>query len=134
MNQKSNKSGTVLLDELGQVYQNRDGKVVGLLVDEAIQTTGLARIVNDPTQHFFKTPYHSAVYVVDGTIVGSINIHPSSFYPGSPFDTFKATEKFYTEGKLMIPRFYLYPSGICNSSCGICQFHNLNRFEGKPFS
>ncbi|MFH1364198.1 MAG: radical SAM protein, partial [Candidatus Aenigmatarchaeota archaeon] len=77
------------------------------------------------------TPYHSAVYVIEGSVAGSVNIHPSSFYPGSPFDTFKAIEQFYTEGTLTIPRFYLYPTAMCNSRCSVCQFTALDRFKGK---
>jgi wyosine [tRNA(Phe)-imidazoG37] synthetase (radical SAM superfamily) len=134
MIQKFDKNKTVLLEQSGKIYQTDEGRLHEILPEEISSTAILRGIAQDPTRHFFKTPYHSALYIVEESVVGSVNIHHSSFYPGSPFDTFKAIEQFYKEGTLIIPRFYLYPTGICNSSCHICQFHNLDRFRGKPFS
>ncbi len=123
---------TLLLGSDGSVYRVTDGRLTPL--DEQQQTTiaGLLALAQNPTQHFFKTPYYAAVYAVESSVVGLIRIHPSSFAPASPFDTFTAIERYYTIGEFSIPRFFLYPSGICNSSCGICQFRSLDRFKDKP--
>jgi sulfatase maturation enzyme AslB (radical SAM superfamily) len=134
MTQNKDTNKTIYLDESGLAFKINNDQLVTLSPKEIKQIPGLNSLTHNPIQHFFKTPYQSANYIVNGKINDTISIHPSSFYPGSPFDTFKAIKKYYKENKILVPRFYLYPSGVCNSSCHICQFHNLDRFNGKPIT
>jgi wyosine [tRNA(Phe)-imidazoG37] synthetase (radical SAM superfamily) len=123
---------SLLLSQEGRLYRREENTSEIVPETDFATNPALMQVRKNPFQHFFKTPYHSAAYVVDSEIKSSIRIHPSSFYPGSPFDTFKAMEMYYTEQRLEIPRFYLYPSGLCNSRCPICQFYTLDRFGQKP--
>lgn len=112
-----------------QILLKSNGNVYRLKGDDLIEIHD-ARLGADPYSHFFKTPYKSASYILHNKIVDSFKIHPSSFYPGSPFDMFKAIELYYKDNKVVFPKVYLYPSGMCNARCPICQFYNLNRFSG----
>lgn len=122
---------TILLGEDGVSYRVVEGKLARVEQPDRTMMDGLKELEQDPAQHFLRQPFHAAVYEVDNKVVGSVRIHPSSFAPASPFDTFKAIEGYFTRGALAIPRLYLYPSGTCNSACGICQFRQLDRFSGQ---
>jgi MoaA/NifB/PqqE/SkfB family radical SAM enzyme len=113
------------LDDKGRLYQMADNKLRGYTCD---QNTGfeeevLTSLQNNPYQTFFKTPFHAISYVIDNKVIETFSSHPSSFYPGSPFDVFEAIRIYLRDTRLIIPRFYLYPSSRCNAHCPICQFN-----------
>ena len=112
---------TYSLDSSGHLFKNNADKVSEIHPIQA-DVLGLGTIMSDPYQHFFKNPFNSISYLVNDHITETVVAHPSSFYPGSPFDVFESIRKYETEKKLLIPRFYLYPTSACNSHCIICQF------------
>jgi wyosine [tRNA(Phe)-imidazoG37] synthetase (radical SAM superfamily) len=97
---------------------------VALTEREAGSVPGLESIRRDRYQTFFRTPFTGLSYVVAGVVRRTATSHPSSFYPGSPFDVFAAVKRFLQTGQLIVPRFYLYPCAVCNANCGMCQFRD----------
>lgn len=112
----------VLLDEKGGVY-GADG---GRLEEESLRPAehGLLEMLRrNPAQHFLMWPFSQIVLLQAGSRVDSFTAHPSTFYPGTPFDTFTAVRQFTESGKVALPRMYLYPTSACNAACPICQFN-----------
>lgn len=112
----------ILLNDNGNLYGMDRGHVA---VDPLNSVTRelFREILRDPYQHFFKIPFSSINYNINGEVRARFSAHPSSFYPGSPFDTFKAVRVFLQEQRVILPRMYIYPTSVCNSHCLICQFN-----------
>ncbi|MDD5456959.1 MAG: radical SAM protein, partial [Candidatus Margulisbacteria bacterium] len=108
-----NKSGNLFIES---------GTALIKLNQKQVVASNLKTLQDNPEEHFFRMPFNSISYVVKGRIIETITAHPSSFYPGSPFDVFMAVKAYLQKGKHILPRFYLYPSSACNSKCIICPF------------
>ncbi|MBF0563905.1 MAG: radical SAM protein [Nitrospirae bacterium] len=119
-----NNSEYIHLDNKGNLYKALNGELTRYVPGGRNGLDALLESFrSNPSQIFFKTPFSFISYAVDDKIINSFRAHPSSFYPGTPFDVFDAVESYLKDRKLVIPRFYLYPSSVCNSRCTICQFN-----------
>mgnify|MGYP006282755673 CR=1 FL=1 len=111
----------ILLHDDGSVH-GADG---GRLEEDSMRPAErrlLASLQGKPEQHFFKWPFSRIVLLQGENRIDSFTAHPSTFYPGTPFDTFTAVREFTKSGNVMLPRMYLYPTSACNAACPICQF------------
>jgi MoaA/NifB/PqqE/SkfB family radical SAM enzyme len=115
---------TIHLTETGLVYTENNNVLEIANLDNSFDY-----LKNNTYSHFFKTPFNSISYIINDKIVKTIKTHPSSFYPGSPFDVFNSVRSYLKYERLYFPRFYLYPSSFCNARCPICQF-NFRRKNG----
>lgn len=117
-------SAFICLDKIGCLYT-----ILGDQLVQYIPTDGndidvlLKSFQASPYQLFFKHPFTGIAYAVGDKIIENFKTHPSSFYPGSPFDVFEVVKTYLAKNQLIIPRFYLYPSSTCNARCPICQFN-----------
>ncbi|MBF0552983.1 MAG: radical SAM protein [Nitrospirae bacterium] len=112
------------LDSKGNLYKSSSFELIKYSPNKSTDVDALLKsFSNNPYQVFFKTPFSFISYSFDNKIISSFKAHPTSFYPGSPFDVFNSVKSYIKERKLVIPRFYLYPSSNCNSRCTICQFN-----------
>jgi len=114
----------ISLDSQGNLYQIEDNKLFEYQHNDNTSFTKILKsFQHNPYQTFFETPFHAISYVMDDKIIETFKAHPSSFYPGSPFDIFEVIKTYFKDNRIIIPRFYLYPSSHCNSHCPICQFN-----------
>lgn len=116
-------SKTVYLDINGNLFKFSNAKLLSYHPKNNPTDEILKKIQKNPYQIFFKNPFHGITYAVENEIIETFRAHPSSFYPGTPFDVFTAVKAYLKDSHLVIPRFYLFPSSICNSQCPICQFN-----------
>lgn len=121
MNYKQISLTTISLNKEGVLFVN-NGVTIQKMDSSNVTRNGLGFLSRDPYQHFFRTPFNSISYVKDGNVLEEFSSHPSSFYPGSPFDVFSSVRSYLVDNKVVFPRFYLYPSSACNSKCIICPF------------
>ncbi len=113
------RNNVIAVNARGNCFRLRSGR---LILDLTPPSLELHHRKRDPA--FFHTPFFGIALVVDGGLVGHFPAHPTSFYPGSPFDVFDAVTAYTRQARILIPRFYLYPTSRCNTRCPICQFNS----------
>ncbi|MEI7941762.1 MAG: radical SAM protein [Candidatus Riflemargulisbacteria bacterium] len=121
MNYKILSFSNISLNNKGNLYLNNGSRLRPVSLEEA-KKLGIDSLTANHLQHFFKTPFTSISYISGGRELERFTTHPSSFYPGSPFDVFSAVKTYLETSAVIFPRFYLYPSSACNSKCIICPF------------